>query len=102
MGDWAALFIFIENSKYLCFNLFQKGGGNIDNSFVLSDPDSPDIHTYTLITTTYSKLFDINPNTGIITYDIDYDVDQGANPSNLTLNVMCTDSFGETGTLRTM
>lgn len=76
----------------------QIGGGNIDLGFhaLVEDPDHPDTHTFSLVTTTYSRLFNISKTTGVVTYAVDYDIDR-THPQNLSIIVKCTDKFGETG-----
>ncbi|XP_061186656.1 protocadherin Fat 4-like [Saccostrea echinata] len=75
------------------------GGGNIDVGFhaLVEDKDNPDSHTFSLVASTNSKLFNISKSTGVITYAVDYDIDR-AHPQNLTIVVKCTDKHGETGT----
>ena len=34
---------------------------------------------------------------GEISFDTNYDIDQGVHPSNVTLTVQCTDAAGESG-----
>lgn len=77
---------------------FQIGGGNIDLGFhaLVEDQDNPDTHTFSLVTTTYSRLFNISKTTGVVTYAVDYDIDR-THPQNLSIIVKCTDKFGETG-----
>ncbi|XP_022288893.2 uncharacterized protein LOC111100985 [Crassostrea virginica] len=83
------------------FDTFESGigGGNIDLGFhaLVEDPDNPDTHTFSLVTTTYSRLFNISKTTGVVTYAVDYDIDR-THPQNLSIIVKCTDKFGETGT----
>lgn len=82
-----------------CWPIYiQIGGGNIDLGFhaLVEDVDNPDSLAFSLVTSTYSNLFNISKTTGIITYAVDYDIDK-THPQNLSVIVKCTDTFGKTG-----
>ena len=63
----------------------------------VTDEDSPDPRTYSLVTSAYSNLFNISSTTGVIYYAVNYDIDV-LHPQNLSLIVKCTDNHGLTGT----
>ena len=67
------------------------GSTNFDPGLSCTDPDG-DTLEYHLISDTNSDRFSMDPSTGILTYAVEYDLD---NPSSMTtpvlLNVYCKD-----------
>lgn len=45
-----------------------------------------------------SERFTIDSTSGVMTYAVDYDVDQNAMPSIVQMTVQCRDSLAKTGT----
>lgn len=62
--------------------------------FSVNEEDSGDSTTYNLDCGTSSGYFSINTGTGIISYSIEYDVDDASRPTSVSCNVTVTDSGG--------
>ncbi|XP_069106481.1 protein dachsous-like [Argopecten irradians] len=73
------------------------GSAIIDLGFTITDPDNPDSQTYTIQAGTDSHLFGIDSNSGILTFAVDYDYENGNHPKNATLVIECTDTYYLTG-----
>lgn len=50
--------------------------------------------TFSLVGNKYSQRFAIHPNTGILSYAVDYDIDRNAMPSIETIKIYATDKGG--------
>ncbi|XP_050396086.1 cadherin-23 isoform X2 [Patella vulgata] len=72
-----------------------KAGQTVYNDLqnVVSDPEGNPI-TYTIQPGTHSDKFSINPSTGLISYDVDYDTDPSQTnfPNTVVLTIVATDS----------
>ncbi|XP_060085191.1 cadherin-related tumor suppressor-like [Ylistrum balloti] len=73
------------------------GSGTIDLGFLITDPDDPDSHTYSIRSGTDAHLFAIGSATGIITFAVNYDYDTGSHPQNASIVIECVDTFALTG-----
>ncbi|XP_061186596.1 cadherin-23-like [Saccostrea echinata] len=74
------------------------GSQSMNPNFVVRDYDGTQPYSLSLMNGNNSERFQIDGTSGIMTYAVDYDVDQNAMPSSLQLTVRCTDSLGKTGT----
>jgi hypothetical protein len=62
------------------------------------DFDGVQTYSLSLANGNNSQRFNLDSTSGIMTFAVDYDVDQNAMPSTVQLTVRCTDSLGKTGT----
>ncbi|KAK3578899.1 hypothetical protein CHS0354_035519 [Potamilus streckersoni] len=92
---------FFDRSTYFTSTYEASSGfGSMDPEFVVSDQDNGDTYTLSIQTSasSFSNYFKIDITSGIITFAVDYNVDQGAYPSNGNLIVICTDAGDAKGT----
>ncbi|XP_078334125.1 protocadherin Fat 4-like [Crassostrea virginica] len=74
------------------------GSFSFNPNFVVRDYDGIQSYSLSLLNGNNSQRFQIDSTSGVMTYAVDYDVDQNAMPSNVQLTVQCRDSLGKTGT----
>ncbi|KAL3891839.1 hypothetical protein ACJMK2_004084 [Sinanodonta woodiana] len=92
---------FFDRTKYFTSTYEASAGmGSMDPGFIVSDHDNGDTYTLSIqySASVFSNYFKIDSASGIITFAVDYNVDQGAYPSSGNLNVICTDTGNAMGT----
>lgn len=76
----------------------KAGSQTINPNFVVRDYDGIQPYSLSLMNGNNSERFTIDSTSGVMTYAVDYDVDQNAMPSTVQLTVQCRDSLAKTGT----
>ncbi|XP_048729924.2 protocadherin-like protein [Ostrea edulis] len=74
------------------------GSQSFNPNFVVRDYDGVQPYSLSLVNGNNSERFHLDSTSGIMTYAVDYDVDQNTMPSTVQLTVRCIDSLGKTGT----
>lgn len=82
--------IFPKDASYTTY----EGLISVTPTWNVVDPDFNDLKTYTIIDGNKLGRFKIDQSTGQITSNVNYDVDNNAMPSNVTLRVKVTDKDG--------
>ncbi|KAL3891721.1 hypothetical protein ACJMK2_003971 [Sinanodonta woodiana] len=91
---------FFDRTKYFTSTYEASSGlGSMDPGFIVSDHDNGDTYTLSIQTSAsvFGNYFKIDSASGIITFAVNYDVDQGAYPSSGNLIVICTDTGNAMG-----
>ncbi|XP_052673753.1 protocadherin gamma-C4-like [Crassostrea angulata] len=76
----------------------KAGSQTINPNFVVRDYDGIQPYSLSLMNGNNSERFTIDSTSGVMTYAVDYDVDQNAMPSTVQMTVQCRDSLAKTGT----
>lgn len=102
------LYIYIQNAFEACYfdqSLYHVsaaegaiGAGGMDPSFIVKDYDGTSTYSLSFLNFNNSNRFSIHSSTGVITYAVDYDIDNNAMPALVYLTVICTDTTSQTGT----
>lgn len=109
MYDQGIVMVSQVNIKYLrrknilhCTNFWalssEAGSQTINPNFVVRDYDGIQRYSLSLMNGNNSERFTIDSTSGVMTYAVDYDVDQNAMPSIVQMTVQCRDSLAKTGT----
>nr|XP_019928267.2 protocadherin Fat 3 [Crassostrea gigas] len=90
---------FFDRQVYYISVLEGKAGSQtINPNFVVRDYDGIQPYSLSLMNGNNSERFTIDSTSGVMTYAVDYDVDQNAMPSIVQMTVQCRDSLAKTGT----
>lgn len=68
--------------------------------FSVSDPDGGASWSFSMMNGNNSERFSVGPTSGVMTFAMDYDIDNSAMPSSTIVTVQCIDNTGKTGTAK--
>uniref|UniRef100_K1QTH8 Cadherin EGF LAG seven-pass G-type receptor 2 n=1 Tax=Magallana gigas TaxID=29159 RepID=K1QTH8_MAGGI len=88
------------DKTYYYVTLAEATAGSVtyNPNFLVRDYDGAAAYTLSFAAGNNSNRFSIDANSGIISFAVDYNIDNGAMPSSVILTVVCTDTTSKTGT----
>lgn len=88
------------DKTYYYVTLAEATAGSVtyNPNFLVRDYDGAASYSLSFAAGNNSNRFSIDPNSGIISFAVDYNIDNGAMPSSVILTVVCTDTTSKTGT----
>ncbi|XP_061176116.1 protocadherin Fat 1-like isoform X2 [Saccostrea echinata] len=88
------------DKSYYYVSLAEATAGSVtyNPNFLVRDYDGAASYSLSFAAGNNSNRFSIDASSGIISFAVDYDIDNSAMPSNVILTVVCTDSTSTTGT----
>ncbi|XP_048729056.1 cadherin EGF LAG seven-pass G-type receptor 2-like isoform X2 [Ostrea edulis] len=91
---------FDKSYYYVTLAEASAGSVNYNPNFLVRDYDGAATYSLSFAAGNNSNRFSIDSSSGIVSFAVNYDIDNNAMPSNVILTVVCTDSTSVTGTAK--